>query len=202
MADTVFGVKFNGGVVVASDQINARSILMYQTNLDKVVKLTSHSVMGVSGPNCDMVNFTEYVSKNFKLYELTNDSTPLSVHAQANFCRGELAKAIRKGPYQVNILLGGVDPKTNESSLYFLDYMGALQKVNYGAQGYASNFCLSVMDRECNEGMTEEEAVSVVEHCINELKTRFLLNQTNFIIKVVDKSGVKVVKEDGDTSDN
>merc|ERR1719276_758670 len=113
--DTVIGVKFDGGVVVASDQVNARSILLYQTNLDKVVPLTSHSVMGVSGPNADMVNFTEFISKNFKLYEHMNDSTPLSLHAQANFTRNELAKALRKGPYQVNILLGGCDQKTGEA---------------------------------------------------------------------------------------
>lgn len=203
--DTVFGVRFKGGVVVASDQINARSILMYQTNLDKVVELTSHSVLGVSGPNCDQVNFTEYVAKNFKLLQYTNHDSPLSLHAQANFCRSELAKAIRKGPYQVNCLLGGYDEKTSESSLYWLDYMGTLQKVDYGCQGYASNFCLSVMDRECAaeaSSMTEADAVDVLEHCIKELQARFLLNQTNFIVKVVDKNGVRVVREDGDTKDH
>ena len=48
-------------VIIASDQNNGRSILTYQTNLDKIKPLTSHSMMGVSGPNCDLVNFTEYV---------------------------------------------------------------------------------------------------------------------------------------------
>ena len=48
-------------VVLACDQTNAVSILIYQNNLDKIKKLTSHSAVGVSGPNCDMVNFTEYV---------------------------------------------------------------------------------------------------------------------------------------------
>jgi hypothetical protein len=49
-------------VILAADQSNARSILLYQTNLDKVKQLSSHSAMGVSGPNCDSVNFTEYVT--------------------------------------------------------------------------------------------------------------------------------------------
>lgn len=48
-------------VIIAADQSNARSILIYQTNIDKIKELTSHSMMGVSGPNCDLVNFTEYV---------------------------------------------------------------------------------------------------------------------------------------------
>jgi hypothetical protein len=46
-------------VIIATDQSNARSILLYQQNLDKIKELTSHSAMGVSGPNCDLVNFTE-----------------------------------------------------------------------------------------------------------------------------------------------
>jgi len=202
MADTVFGIEYNGGVILAADQINARSILTYQSNLDKVVQLSSHSAMGVAGPNSDLVNFSEYISKNFALYQLSNDGIQLSTAAQANFCRNELATALRKGPYQVNILLGGYDKKTSSGSLYWMDYMAALTKLKYGAQGYASNFCLSIMDRDYKEGLTEEEAVQIVEKCIKELQVRFLLNQSNFLIKAIDKDGVRVVKFGADPADN
>ena len=83
-----------------------------------------------------------------------------------------------------------------------MDYLGSCQKVNYGVQGYASNFCLSIMDRDWVEGLTEEDAVKIVEHCIQEMKMRFLLNQTNFIIKVVDKDGVRTLKYGADPADN
>ena len=190
-------------MVLATDQTNARSILVYQKNLDKITQLSSHSAMGVSGPNSDLVNFTEYISKNLALYELSNDGLKLSTHAQANFARGELARALRKGPYQVNILLGGYDESVKSGgSLYFCDYLASLQKVNYGCQGYASNFCLSIMDKEWKEGMTEEEAVKTVENCIAELQERFLIAQRNFIIKVIDKDGVRVVKYGDDPADN
>lgn len=202
MADTVFGIEFDGGVILAADQINARSILTYQSNLDKVVQLSSHSAMGVAGPNSDLVNFSEYISKNFALYQLSNDGIQLSTAAQANFCRNELATALRKGPYQVNILLGGYDKKTSSGSLYWMDYLAALTKLKYGAQGYASNFCLSIMDRDYKEGLTQDEAVQIVEKCIKELQVRFLLNQSNFLIKVIDKDGVRVVKFGADPADN
>ncbi len=144
-----------------------------------------------------------YISKNLALYELSNDGMKLSTHAQANFCRGELAKALRKGPFQVNVILGGYDENVpNGGSLYVMDYLGSCQKVNYGAQGYASNFTLSIMDRDWEEGLNEEQAVKIVEHCIRELNMRFLLNQSNFIIKVVDKDGVRTVKADSDPTDN
>ncbi|CAJ1895164.1 unnamed protein product [Cylindrotheca closterium] len=198
--DTVVGVCYEGGVVIAADQSNGRSILTYQTNLDKIAKLSSHSMMGVSGPNCDLVNFTQYVAKNINLYELSNDGTKLSTKAQANFARGELATALRKGPFQVNVLLAGYDDKT-KGSLYHLDYMGAMQKVKYGAQGYAQYFVSSIFDKDCTENMTEEDAVKIVEKCIKEIHTRFLMSQPNFIIKKVDKDGVKVLSFDADPAD-
>jgi len=201
--DTVFGITYNDGVIIAADQSNGRSILTYQKNLDKVAKLTDYSMMGVSGPNCDLVNFTEYIAKNINLYEISNEGTKLSTHAQANFARGELATAIRKGPYQVNVLLGGYDvgEKGGFASLYYLDYFGALHKVKHGAQGYAQYFCASIFDKEYKENLTEEEAIKIIEKCIFEMRTRFMMSQPNFIIKRVNKDGVSVLSFGEDPAD-
>lgn len=145
-------------------------------------------------------SFSRYVSKNINLYELSNDGTKLSTHAQANFARGELAAAIRKGPFQVNVLLGGYDENVG-GSLYHLDYFGAMHKVKHGAQGYAQYFVSSIFDKDCTDSMTEEDALKVVEKCITEIHTRFLISQPNFIIKKVDKDGVKVLSFGGDPAD-
>ncbi|KAI2509449.1 Proteasome subunit [Fragilaria crotonensis] len=199
--DTVLAVQYEGGVVLAADQSNARSIITYQSNLDKIKSLTSHSAMGVAGPNCDLVNFTEYIAKNLALYEFSHDGLKLSTKAQANFCRSELAAALRKGPYQVNLLLAGYDDKEGPS-LYFLDYMASLQKVKYGAHGHASSFCLSTMDRETKPGMTEADALEIIDHCIHEIHVRFLINQPNFMVKIIDKDGVRVAKFGGDPANS
>lgn len=55
--------------------------------------------------------------------------------------------AIRKGPYSCNSLLGGID-KDGTPSLYWLDYMGALQKVTRGAHGYAAYFLSGLLDNQ------------------------------------------------------
>lgn len=153
--------------------------------------------MAVAGPNCDLVNFTEYIAKNLALYEFSHDGLKLSTKAQANFCRSELAAALRKGPYQVNLLLAGYDDKEGPA-LYFLDYMASLQRVKYGAHGHASSFCLSTMDRETKPGMTEADALEIIDHCIHEIHVRFLINQPNFMVKIIDKDGVRVAKFGGD----
>lgn len=104
-----------------------------------------------------------------------------------------MAKALRKGPYQTNLLLAGFD-RPNEVSLYHMDYFGAMAKVNFSAHGYASNFILSIFDRDWRPDMTVEEGLGVLRKCVNELHTRFLISQPNFVIKIVDKDGVRLIQ--------
>ena len=140
----------------------------------------------------DTKNFSEYIQKNMELYQLNNNMR-LSTHATANFMRREMATALRKGPYQTNILLGGVDESAG-ASLHFIDMYASCHKVKFGVHGHASNFLLSVFDRMYEEDLSEEQALAIVEKCIAELHTRFLISQPNFVIKVVDAKGVRVIR--------
>lgn len=93
-----------------------------------------------------------------------------------------------------------------------MDYFAAMSRVNYGCHGHASNFLLSIFDREfpsphAKPGakasveddvrlLTEEEGKELCRKCIKELHTRFLVSQPKFIIKIVDKNGVRVLNLD------
>lgn len=110
--------------------------------------------MVATGPQSDRVGFGEYIQKNLKLYELRN-GVSLNGPATANYVRGELARFLRRSPYQVNLLIGAVDEEESPAgakqtvpTLHWIDYLGSMVKVNFGAHGYASNFCLSIFDRE------------------------------------------------------
>lgn len=83
------------------------------------------------------MQFAEYLQANAQLYSMRNE-TDLSPSALAHFVRGELASSLRsRKPYNVNLLLGGVDPITHKPSLYWLDYLASLAPVPYAAHGYA-----------------------------------------------------------------
>ena len=144
-----------------------------------------------AGVAADSKNFTELIQKNMKLYSLNNDVN-LSTHAAGNFIRNQMATALRKGPYQTNLLLAGYDANDGPS-LYFLDMYAAMCKVDFAAHGYAANFILSVFDRDWKKGMTVDEGIDVIKKCLHELKTRFLIDQPLFLIKIVDKDGVRVL---------
>jgi 20S proteasome subunit beta 4 len=189
--DSVFGLVGDGFAIVAADASAARSILVFKHDEDKIVHLDSHKLLVGAGTPADSSAFNEYISKNMKLYELNND-VKLGTQATANYIRNELATALRKGPYQTNLLLGGYD-SIDGVSLYTMDYLAYLSKVNFGAHGYAASFVLSVFDRDWKKGMTLDQGLDVIRKCIHELKTRFLISQPVFVIKVVDQNGIKIV---------
>ena len=76
-------------------------------------------------------------------------------------------------PYQTNLLIGGWDEKAGPS-LYFLDYLASLQKVNYAAHGYCGYFCLSILDRHVSFGARRASVM-------------FCLFVLNFFLRSVDK---------------
>lgn len=87
-------------VVLAADAQVARSILLYQSNVDKISHLAEDKALACAGPQSDCVSFTEYVSKNMALYELNND-VKLTTKAAATFIRGE----VRESLYTVRVSL-------------------------------------------------------------------------------------------------
>ncbi|KAL6010626.1 Proteasome subunit beta type-2-A [Asimina triloba] len=93
--------------------------------------------------------------------------------------RGELATALRKSPYLVNILMAGYDKETGPS-LYYIDYIATLHKIDKGAFGYESYFSLAMMDMHYHKGMSVEDAIDLVDKCIIEIRSRLVVAPPNF----------------------
>merc|ERR1712187_23607 len=146
-------------------------------------------LFAASGPNADTVNFVEFIAKNIKLNALKT-GLELSVKASANFTRNELAHALRNGPYQVDLLIGGYDE--DGPSLYFLDYLASSEKVNKAAHGYGAYFALSIMDRYYQPDLTIDQAKDIIQKCIEEMQTRFLIHMGKFKVKIVTRTGIEV----------
>ncbi|MBA0797589.1 hypothetical protein Gohar_008271 [Gossypium harknessii] len=100
------------------------------------------------------------------------------------------AALLISNPYFVNILLAGYDKETGPS-LFYIDYIATLHKVDKGAFGYGSYFSLAMMDRHYKSGMTVEEAIDLVDKCIMEIRSRLVVAPPNFVIKIVDKDGAR-----------
>merc|ERR1719217_93210 len=189
MTEAVFGIQGKDFVLMAADAHAVQSIARLKDDVDKIFVVQNYA-MACVGPNGDVNNFIEYVSKNIRLYQLRN-SLNLSVKAAVNFTRNELAAALRKGPFQTDLIVAGVDE--DGPSLYFMDYLASAEKVNKAAHGYGAYFALSIMDRHWKKDMTLDEAKEIMRMCIQEMQVRFLIHMSQFKVKVCTKDGVQEI---------
>lgn len=188
---SLFGLVGDGFALMVADTGLGRSIVLMKNDLDKIMPLDSHKLLGCSGDEGDRVNFSDYIAKNITLYQYRTGVT-LNTHAAASWTRQELSYSIRNNPYHVNLLLAGFDPKDGPS-MYYLDYLGSMKKLNYAAHGYTAYFIHSILDRYYRAGLSVDEALKISRLCIDEIRTRFALQAPNFIVKVVDQNGIREV---------
>lgn len=101
------------------------------------------------------------------------NGSDLSPSAVASFVRTELARSLRsRNPYNVNLLLGGMDPITKKPSLYWLDYLASSAALPYAAHGYAQYYCLSILDKHHHPSIDLEKGKKILMMCSDELKRR------------------------------
>ena len=190
--DSVFGIAGKDWVLIVCDTAVNRSIMTLKHNEDKITPLNNYKILGCAGEQTERYNFSNYIKANLALTEFRT-GFELGVEATAQYMRSELAIAIRKGPYQVNCLMGGYDQNDGRCKLYWLDYLGTMQQVNKGAQGYCGYFVNSILDNEFKSDMTLDQGIECAKKCIYEMNHRFMINQHGFLGKVVTKDGIKVI---------
>mgnify|MGYP001129891168 FL=1 len=191
--DSVIALAGKGYVLMAADTSLARSIVIMKHDEDKILQLDSHKMMGMTGEQGDREQFGDYVQKNLEL-TFYRTGHRLSTKAASHWTRNQLARFLRSSPYQVNLLLGGYDASTSTASLYFLDYLASMHKVKFAAHGYAGYLVLGLMDKLYRDDMPLEEGLSVLRAAIAQVQRRFLVNAPNYIIKIVDADGYRVLE--------
>jgi len=195
MSDSLFGIKFEGGVVLAANASAAFSVLRIKDDEDRIMEIDDNKLIACAGPAGDFRNFLGMIKTEVELHKYQNHGTKMPVEAMCKFVRSELAYCLRKGPYQVDMLMAGHDEVTGNTTLKFCDYLAGMQEVNKGAHGYGAMFTYGLMDRYWKPKMTEAEALDLIEKCIEEMRVRFLLNSEHFKIKVVTAQGIKHVEQ-------
>ena len=188
--ETLFGMTGKGFVLMAADTNAGRSIMVFKQDEDKIHVLDDSKMLGAVGEPADRASYVEWLKANMKLYAL-DSGFGMGTHATANYIRSSMAANLRKRMTQANFLLAGVDE--DGPGLYFTDYLATMHKMPFACHGHGAAFILSIFDREWKEGMNVEQAKGVVEKCIAELHTRFLISQPKFIMKIVDKDGVRIL---------
>eukprot|EP00760_Papus_ankaliazontas_P028067 PhM_4_TR3511/c0_g1_i1/m.60895/K02734/PSMB2; 20S proteasome subunit beta 4 len=202
MAENLIAVAFDDHIVLAASGQETFYFIQLRNDEDKLYELDSHKVLGVLGSNAHRINFVEYIKANLKLMNLRSNGRPMTTSATASYIRGQLARALREsGAYECFLLLAGYDSPVSEHdkspggpSLYFMDYLGTLEKVPYACHGYGATFSMSILDRHYRKDMNQEEGLKLVQQCVAEVQKRIIINNDVFITKVITKDGVKKIE--------
>nr|CDS26117.1 proteasome (prosome macropain) subunit beta [Hymenolepis microstoma] len=186
----VIGIAFKDFAIVAADARLGVSIITLKDDVDKTFELSKHCLLAACGEPGDAVQFAEFIQQNMQLYEIRNgyELSPLST---ANFTRGKLAEALRtRNAYHVNSILAGYDPESG-AKVYYMDYLASLIDLPYAVHGHGGYVTLGILDSEYDPAMNKDAALNLVKMCVAELRKRFLLNFDRFVVKIVDKDGIK-----------
>jgi len=187
--DTIISLTGDNFGIIAINTSYINSILFIKEDLDKFIEIGKNKFIAVSGYPGDVAQFTDFIQKTVLLYSL-RIGFPLSTHCIANCIRKEIADCLRKNPFKINILLIGHDISIG-SSLYSIDHLGTLQRMDYCVQGYASLFLFSFLDRIYKPKMKIEQIIDIIVQSRIILKNRFIINQVNFLLKIVDSKGCR-----------
>jgi 20S proteasome subunit beta 4 len=201
--DVVIGIKGDDFVLLASDAMCGRSIIVFKQDEDKMLQLNTNAVMSMAGAQGDRDAFGNLIKRNISLKEL-RDQRQLGTSEIAHFVRSELHDALRSAPIQVNLLIGGVDveKQTDDAgvvqdkavpSLYYMDYLASMIPLDYGVHGHASNFCLSLLDADWKRGMNREQVIELFKNCRKELQVRFLISFAQWKVRILTKDGVEEI---------
>jgi 20S proteasome alpha/beta subunit len=133
-----------------------------------------------SSPNTDITNVHQQIQIASKEFRNVVDDMDLVHHQISSTSSEDITEA------------GAAASNNLRPVLFWLDQYGALQKVTYGAHGHAASLLWSVLDRGWRSNMTVEEAIELLDDCLQRLKERFLFNPSQkFCIKCIDQNGCR-----------
>ncbi|ATY59835.1 proteasome component C11 [Cordyceps militaris] len=196
--EVLLGITGKDFTLIAASKAAMRGATILKASDDKTRELNKNTLLAFSGEAGDTVQFAEYIQRNAQLYSMRNE-TDLSPSGLAHFVRGELASSLRsRKPYNVNLLMGGVDPITGKPSLYWMDYLAAMAEVPYAAHGYAQYYCLSILDKHHHPDITLGQGIKLLTLCTDELKRRLPIDFKGMIVKAVKADGIIDIQFDDD----
>jgi 20S proteasome subunit beta 4 len=99
-------------------------------------------------------------------------------------------RSVQKGAVLANLLLGGYDEGVG-ASLYWIDHLGTLHKMNLCGTGYGSFFALSLFDKMWHPELTQDEGLEMMKKGVAEVRKRLIVAPERFSVKVVTADGIK-----------
>lgn len=188
---TCVGVLFNGGVVLAADRRTTAGYIASDRS-SKVYDLSDYIVATTSGHAADNQRVMRHMKGEIRLIELKNERAA-KVREAAMILNSVQYSLVRSQGAIVSLIVGGYD-KYEGASLYNLSPDGTVvANDGYVADGSGSVFVKGVLDMEYKEGMSEKEAINLVDKAFKASFKNDPNSGGGYIVKVVTEEGIKEI---------
>lgn len=194
VGSSVLGIKYNGGVMLASDTLASYGSLARFKETSRLKKVgTTNIVLGASGDYSDfqmiMRNVEDLIDEDY----LEDDScryTPKAVHSYLG--RVMYNRRNKFDPYYNAVLVGGF--QNGEGFLGYVDLVGSQYKDDIAATGFGNYLAVPLLRkaRDTNPNMNENEARAVLEQCMAVLFYRDCRTTDKIQIAKIDKNGASI----------
>jgi len=186
---TVVAIKFNNGVVIASDKrASAGALMVVDKETKKLYEITDSIVMGAAGVVADIQMLAKILSAEIKLKELRS-KIKVTAEEAANLL-SRIMYSYKFFPFFTEIIIAGKD--RDDFSIYMIDELGGLTKhKDFIATGSGMMYALGVLEANYRDNLTKEEAKELAKKAILAAIERDLGSGEGIDIYVITEEGIE-----------
>jgi 20S proteasome subunit beta 4 len=195
----LFGFKGKNCVALSSSTGYSTGLTNYNPCHKWIRKFGDTLTVGINGRGNDSeVIFSKLEEMNLR-NQVVYDRSLLPLEA-AEICRKTIADVSFSGSgtmLHVGILVGGWDPVQHSMRLFWIDYLGSLKEVEYGAHGYEQDIIFSILDHQNNpydadtkfrfKEVIAGKVESYVEDCWNCVRRRSIFEYSKHQLEIITK---------------
>jgi 20S proteasome subunit beta 7 len=164
---SVLGVKYRDGVLLVTDTLASYGSLAKFTGVSKFRKVGQSTIIGASGEYSDFQYIGDSLDEIAEREWTQNDGEVLTPKSwNAYLCRLLHNRRNKMNPLLNQIVLGGVDPKSGETYLSYVDLYGTTFEDEYIATGYGAHLAIPILRERARLDMGLEEAIELLKHCM------------------------------------
>lgn len=158
---TIVGLTYSDGVVLGADTRATEGPIVCDKNCEKIHYIADNIMCCGAGTSADTESVTQLISSQLELHRLATRSEPRVITA---LTRLKQRLFQYQGHISAALVLGGVD--STGSHLYTVYPHGSTDRLPYATMGSGSLAAMAVFESHYRDGLSEEEAVEMVNEAI------------------------------------
>jgi 20S proteasome subunit beta 7 len=178
---TVIGMKYNGGVMLASDTLASYGSLARYKDVRRIQKIGDNTLIGASGEFSDYQSIIEML-ENIHLSDLNQDDGYTRTPSEFfNYLRAVMYQRRNKGnPLWNQLIVAGYNK--DQPFLGYVDLIGTTYEENFIATSFGAYIAIPLMRERWHADMDEGEARALLEDCLRVMFYRDCKSSNRIII--------------------